>query len=392
VISRKLDSENIGKSNRRLVLQLLRKNQITTRRDLASVSGLNPSTVTKIIREFLLAGLCEEISTEVTDRIGRKAIELRLNRKAYVSIVVDIGVEETSIGKGYFDGTTSTISSFSTPSTFEEFTEVLVEKTGEVVKKIPKYKFLGYSISVPGMVDVERSKIVYVPHLGWKDVFLKDSLSKRYPVVLDNEANLSLIAEKWNNPGLAGLGDIVFVYVSEGIGCGIMLGGQIHRGRDYSAGEIGHMTVQLDGPKCYCGNSGCWETFASSEAIVRKAQSEGLELKGSNNNERYLDILKNYEKSEYSFLIEEIEKSLAVGIVNIVNSLDPEVIVLGGVASMLPEEALKRLTGIVNSRVLYATGQNIEVRRSILDTHGKTSSNMIGAALHIIERRVDDFI
>ena len=91
-------------------------------------------------------------------------------------------------------------------------------------------------------------------------------------------------------------------------------------------------------------------------------------------------------------MIEEIEKSLAVGIVNIVNSLDPEVIVLGGVASMLPEEALKRLTGIVNSRVLYATGQNIEVRRSILDTHGKTSSNMIGAALHIIERRVDDFI
>jgi len=196
VINRKLDSENIGKSNRRLVLQLLRKNLITTRRDLAAASGLNPSTVTKIIREFLVAGLCNEVSTEVTDRIGRKAIELRLNRKAYLSIVVDIGVEETSIGKGYFDGTTSIISSFKTPSTFEEFTKVLVENTGEIMKKIPKYKFLGYSISVPGMVDVEQSKIVYVPHLGWKDVFLKDSLSKRYPVVLDTRLIPCRLPEK----------------------------------------------------------------------------------------------------------------------------------------------------------------------------------------------------
>lgn len=392
MLKRKLDSENVGKLNRKLTLQLLRKSLVTTRRDLAILSGLNPSTVTKIIREFLSSGLCTEENAEQTDKIGRKATELRLNRKAYISLVVDIGVEETFIGKGFFDGRVSLLTSFRTPSNFDDFLKLLVEKSNEVMKGIPKYKFLGYSLSVPGIVDVERSKIIYVPHLGWKDVFLKDQLSKRYPVFLDNEANLSLIAEKWLNPALDKIDNVVFIYVSEGIGCGIMLEGQIYRGRDYSAGEFGHMSVQLDGPKCYCGNYGCWETFASSEAIVEKAKSLGLELEGNSNNEKYLSIVNQPDREAHEELLREIEKGLYVGIVNIINSLDPEVVVLGGIATTLPEKSLKKIKDTVNSRVLYATGQNIEIVRSVLDVRGKTNSNMIGAALHIIERRINGFL
>ena len=392
MISKKLDSENIGKSNRRLVLQLLRKSTVTTRRDLAISSGLNPSTVTKIIREFLAKGLCEETDTEETAKIGRKAIELRLDKRAYTSVLVDIGVEVTHVGRGLFDGTASALTSFNTPSSFEEFSNALLEKTDEIVRRIPKHKFLGYSISVPGMVDVEESKIVYVPHLDWKDVSVKDRLSKRYPVFLDNEANLSLIAEKWNNPVLASRRDIAFVYVSEGIGCGIMLDGQIYRGRNYSAGEMGHMTVQIDGPKCYCGNNGCWETFASTEAIIRKALALGFELKGANSNEKYLSIFEGKDLHCRDVMLKEIEKSLAIGIVNIVNSLDPEVVILGGMASRLPDSSIKNLRDLVNSRVLYATGQNIEIRRSVLDLKGKTSSNIMGASLHIIDRRMNDFV
>jgi predicted NBD/HSP70 family sugar kinase len=220
---------------------------------------------------------------------------------------------------------------------------------------------------------------------------LRERLSRRYPVFLDNEANLSLIAEKWNNPALANAGDIVFVYVSEGIGCGIMFDGQIYRGRDYSAGELGHMTVQTDGKQCYCGNFGCWETIASTEAIVGRAEEMGFALRGSSNNEKYLGVLSSSDP-EYKYLLEEVERSLGVGIINIVNSLDPEVVVLGGVASMLPERSLRNLVDLVNSRVLYATGQNIRVIRSVLHEKGRASSKMIGAALHIIDKKTIDFV
>ncbi|PNS40214.1 transcriptional regulator [Mesotoga sp. B105.6.4] len=391
MVGKKLDSENIGRSNRKLILHLLRKSPVTTRRDLAIASGLNPSTITKIIKDFLSVGLCEEVSAEETGRIGRKAIVLRLNRKAFMSIVIDIGVEETTVGKGFFDGSVSVMSKFRTPPDFYEFMKILAEKASIISKNIPKYRFLGYSVSVPGIVDVENSRIVYVPHLNWKDLVLRERLSRRYPVFLDNEANLSLIAEKWNNPALANAGDIVFVYVSEGIGCGIMFDGQIYRGRDYSAGELGHMTVQTDGKQCYCGNFGCWETIASTEAIVGRAEEMGFALRGSSNNEKYLGVLSSSDP-EYKYLLEEVERSLGVGIINIVNSLDPEVVVLGGVASMLPERSLRNLVDLVNSRVLYATGQNIRVIRSVLHEKGRASSKMIGAALHIIDKKTIDFV
>ncbi|WP_259459502.1 ROK family transcriptional regulator, partial [Mesotoga sp. HF07.pep.5.2.highcov] len=193
-MGKKLDSENIGRSNRKLILQLLRKNPATTRRDLAVASGLNPSTVTKIIKDFLSMGLCEEVKAEETGRIGRKAIVLRLNRKAFMSVVIDIGVEETIVGRGFFDGSVSVVSRFRTPRDFDQFIDLLTEKTSLISKNIPKSRFLGYSLSVPGIVDVENSRIVYVPHLGWKDLVLRERLSRRYPVFLDNEANLSLIA------------------------------------------------------------------------------------------------------------------------------------------------------------------------------------------------------
>lgn len=391
MVGKKLDSENIGRSNRKLILQLLRKSPITTRRDLALASGLNPSTVTKIIKDFLSMALCEEVKAEETGRIGRKAIVLRLNRKAFMSVVIDIGVEETVVGKGFFDGSVSVVSRFRTPRDFDQFMDHLIEKTSLISRNIPKSKFLGYSLSVPGIVDVENSRIVYVPHLGWKDLVLRERLSKRYPVFLDNEANLSLIAEKWNNPDVVSVRDIVFVYVSEGIGCGVMFDGQIYRGRDYSAGEFGHMTVQIDGKKCYCGNFGCWETIASTEAIVNRAKESGLELKGISNNEKYLNVLRSTDSS-FEPLLREIERSLGVGIVNIVNSLDPEVIVLGGVASILPEVSLRNLVDFVNSRILYATGQNVRVVRSVLHEKGRASSKMMGAALHIIDRKTVDFV
>lgn len=391
MVGKKLDSENIGRSNRKLILQLLRKSPVTTRRDLAIASGLNPSTVTKIIKDYLSMGLCEEIKAEDTGRIGRKAIVLRLNRKAFMSVVIDIGVEETIVGKGFFDGSVSVVNKFSTPHDFDEFMKVLSAETYMISRNIPKYRFLGYSVSVPGIVDVENSRIVYVPHLGWKDLVLRERLSRRYPVFLDNEANLSLIAEKWNNPSLVSVGDVAFVYVSEGIGCGIMFDGQIYRGRDYSAGELGHMTVQIDGEKCYCGNFGCWETVASTEAIVARANEMGFSLVGNSNNEKYLSILSSSEPV-FEPLLNQIEKSLAVGIVNIVNSLDPEVVILGGVASMIPESSLHNLTGLVNSRVLYATGQNIKIIRSVLHEKGMASSKMIGAALHIIDKKTADFV
>jgi predicted NBD/HSP70 family sugar kinase len=117
----------------------------------------------------------------------------------------------------------------------------------------------------------------------------------------------------------------------------------------------------------------------------------GFALGGDSNNEKYLSILSSPE-TVLEPLLRQIEKSLAVGIINIVNSLDPEVVILGGVASMIPESSLHNLIDLVNSRVLYATGQKIRIIRSVLHEKGMASSKMIGAALHIVDKKTVDFV
>ncbi|MFW6173895.1 MAG: ROK family transcriptional regulator, partial [Elusimicrobiota bacterium] len=375
----KLNVEAVGFSNKKLVLNLIRKRKIT-RRDISKVSGLNPSTVTKIVKFLIDSNLCSEKGQTETTNIGRKAINLSVNPKAFKSLIVRIGVQRTEIGRGYFDGNVDIIETIRSTANIADFLSNIKTISNKITELIPKERFLGISVSVPGMVDTENTYIIDVPHLGWKNLYVRDYVDIDRSLFLDNEANLSLIAESWKNPLINDLKNVVFLYLSEGIGCGIMIDGKIYRGNTYSAAEFGHMSIQQDGPQCYCGNSGCWETLASTEAFVKKYRSSGGKIEGFNYNEQFNKII---NRTKHEKLAEETlkreEELLAVGIVNIVNSFNPEAVILGGIAGSFSQDSVKRIEKLVNDRVLYALKGKIKVLKSHLDKDGKIVSPAVGA-------------
>lgn len=393
MVKKGFDTGRLGKSNRKLTIDLLRREECTTRRDLAALSGLDPSTITKIIRDFLEKGYCKELSTEDTGSIGRKATILKLNQSALKSVVLKIGVEVTEIGIGYFDGHVEIVKKMTTTSQFPKYIREMEKVAKDFLKTFPLEQFMGFSISVPGMVDTENSFIIDVPHLGWRELQVKDFTKTKFPIYIDNEANLSLIAEKWKNPLLKDYNDLLFVYISEGIGCGLMIDGKLYKGRTFSAGEFGHMTIETNGPRCFCGKKGCWETLTSTEARVKKFESTGQLLKGKNYNEKFVNLIELSKTNNLALKnLREEEEYLATGIINIINGLAPEAVLIGGTGSSLSEDSIKRIELSVNRRGLFAVRNKTKILRSTLDTEGNKDSAVIGAALMAVDRKLDDVI
>ncbi|OAA31693.1 hypothetical protein AT15_02375 [Kosmotoga arenicorallina S304] len=393
MVRAKHNYKNLAKINRKLVLNLLRRESLTNRKALAKLSGLDPSTITKIIREFMNRNLCIETQPEISGKVGRRTIGLKLSKNAYKSVVVRVGVQVTEVAVGYFDGSIEHVDTVRSVNNIGKFVEKIRKTVYPIVEKIDPERFLGISISIPGMVDIENNYIIDVPHLGWRDVDLSEHLEGNIPIYIDNEANLSIIAEKWKNPLIKPTENVVFVYLSEGIGCGVIINGQIYRGTFFNAGELGHMTIDFNGKECYCGNRGCWETLASTEAIVREYERKIAKLEGSSYNDKFTSLISLSENNEnaLAFLKKE-EAYLTAGITNIVNGLSPEYIILGGWGSILSDESVRRIENKVNSMVLHTAKNKIKIMKSLLDSKEQGLAAITGAALMIVDRSLENII
>ena len=194
------------------------------------------------------------------------------------------------------------------------------------------------SVVVPGLVDSSNELVIQVPAIPCLDNFrLKEILAKELgrPVLLENDANAAALGEMWLG-GARGYRTIVCITLGTGVGGGIILDGKLWRGADGSAGEVGHTPVDpLGGVKCKCGSTGCLEMFASGTAIVRQTREALLRHPGSILGGALLSAKDVYEagmKGDALALevLERMGRSLGVGIANLLNLLNPEVIVIGG--------------------------------------------------------------
>lgn len=391
-MKRKLNSENIRRTNRKLVLQLQQREKVTTRRDLSRMSGLDPSTITNIVREFIKKGYLMERATEDSSNIGRHAVELVLKRDTIISVVITIGASNTNIGIGYFDGSVEIDTVYKNEKNPHVFIKKIEEQSKKLRSNIPDGAFLGYTLSVSGMVDQNNSVILDVPHLGWRDIDLKNYFGNE-KIILDNEANLCVLAERFSDATLKNSRNMVYVYVSEGIGCGLVLDGSIYRGPTFSAGEFGHMSISENGKECYCGNTGCWETLASTEAIVKEFEKSGKKLEGSSYGEKFRNLIEISKADKAAIqLIKLEEEYLARGIINIVNIFNPEEVIIGGEGVFLSNSSINNISESVKTRSLHPTRNNVRIRKSKLKIDGKNSANSIGAALLAIDETLFNVI
>jgi predicted NBD/HSP70 family sugar kinase len=198
---------------------------------------------------------------------------------------------------------------------------------------------VGVGVVVPGMVEQGSERVLLAPHLGWKDVRLKEALASALslPVHLENSGRACALAQVWAARGAARApGNLVFVTVSDGLGIGVVIGGELLRGQHNIAGEFGHMPLSLDGPRCACGATGCWEAYVSNLATLSRYL--GRDLQGA----RPLpegavritvdDLIVRARAGDGKAMaaIKSTARYLGVGLGGLINAVDPSRIYIAG--------------------------------------------------------------
>ncbi len=236
----------------------------------------------------------------------------------------------------------------------------------------------GIGIGSPGPLDPHNGIILAAPNLGWENVPLKDILEERLslPVVVGNDANAAALAE-WQFGAGMGARDLVYMTISTGIGGGIVSGGRLLLGRDGMAGEIGHTSVEACGRRCKCGNVGCVEAYASGPAIAAQAVEairggrvsritsfvhddlDGITPKVVARAARTGDTLARE-------LLESAAFYIGVALVNVIHTLAPEIILLGGGVAESGDLPLDTIRKTVQERTIACMAKNVRIERAAL--------------------------
>lgn len=230
-------------------------------------------------------------------------------------------------------------------------------------------------VGAPGPLDTRTGVVHAAPNLGWREVPLGARLAERYsvPVFLDNDANLAALGEKRFGAG-RGYGDLVYITVSTGVGCGLILNNRIYHGHTDAAGEIGHFAVYpaTDGQLCGCGNTGCLETLVSGTALARQARElvkagrgkEILHCAGGDPaaiTARTIGQAAARGDAEALELIRRAGNCLGFFIANLVNLLNPSLVVIGGGVALIGRELFAAIEAEYQRRVLPALRNSLEI-------------------------------
>jgi predicted NBD/HSP70 family sugar kinase len=261
-------SETVRIINRDIVLELIRANQPISRADLARLSGLGRPTVSQIVEQLIEENWVREGAISSAPR-GRRPTMIELNEDL-VSVGVDIHPRRASVALVDLNGRLLSRSVVPLTSDPETSMKLIIDCMQRMVCSIPRKLTVGIGISVAGRVNPATQQLIFAPNLRWPDFDMKAMVENRtgLPVVMENAATACLIAEL-TFARMDGVQDAVLVTISEDIGTCVLMNRQFVSGHNGMAGEFGHVSVDPGGPRCRCGNKGCWEVLGSCSAALR---------------------------------------------------------------------------------------------------------------------------
>lgn len=318
--------------NKQIVLNYVRVRSPISRAEIARETSLQRSTVSAIVDELQNEGLIEELGTGDSTG-GRKPTLLQLRTGVPVAIGVDVAPRETTVVLADLSGTLLDKEKFPTSSDIEYMNKQILEKVGKFVSMYPNAN-LEVGISIPGIADPASGTIVYIPYFQWSNWNIGKQIEDKFgvPVTIDNDANAVAIAELWfGDEEIKKTRNFVMILVSEGIGTGIIVDGEVYRGEFGAAGEFGHMYVGENAPVlCSCGRRDCWEAHASEKAILQRyASGSGAATNGNIDIEHLIGLAVNGEARAVQTLRESAHY-LGIGISNLIVGFSPQAIVISG--------------------------------------------------------------
>jgi len=354
--------------NRSTLLRLLRENEYACRKDLAEMSGLTGATVTNLIRDLINIGLVSEARDYSGTRI-RNSVPLKMNYENF--LIIGVSLRRGFLSLAVSDLSGMVIEKQKLVVDFKESVQsvlnvICVEVQNYIDKYQSKGKIIGLGLSLPGPLNLKKGEIPYLTNFpGWKDVQVKKILKNKFklPLIIDDVANAAAIAEKWFGQGRK-YHNIISILVSRGVGAGVILDEKIYHGAFGFAGEIGHVSIDFHGPKCECGNHGCLELYCSILTLLKKAQ----EIYGVNIITGFEDLterVKNGDKNLCNLIVDN-GKYLGYAVVNLVNTFNPELIVLHGEMTRFGDLWLDSIKETVHGRLLPDIYSNLLIDYSSL--------------------------
>ena len=364
-------------------MRTIRENSSISRADIATSTGLNKGTVSSLVTELLNDKLISELGPGKSSG-GRKPVMLLFNQLAGYTVGIDLGVNYilgvlTDLqGNIYFEKQVNF-----TALTYEEILEELYTVIDLLISTAPTshYGIIGIGVGVPGVVDSDK-KILLAPNLNWRNVDLRSLLEQKYhlPVIIENEANAGAYGEKKFGAGKY-FSNIIYVSVGVGLGVGLILNGELYRGNNGFSGEFGHMTIEVDGAKCSCGNQGCWELYASEKSLMLDAERSGLEIDPDNLTLETITDLATMGDADAIQLFERTGKYLGVGINNIINIFSPELVIIGNRMAKAETWLTKPLNYFIHEQTLWFSQKDLKIDFSTLLTY----STCLGVAAFSVE-------
>jgi glucokinase len=300
------------------------------------------------------------------------------NGKPTHLVGVDLG--GTKILAGVFEPNFNCLARIKISTKPERGPEGVIERIARCVRDavdesdLSMSQIRGIGIGAPGAVNTEEGRVIFAPNLEWKDVALRKALEKlvEVPVFVENDCKLHTLgvfdAELKSKPR-----QLIGIFLGTGIGAGIILDGKLYTGFNGSAGEIGHMVLDVDGPECGCGNRGCFEALASRRAIFRTIQTavkKGQEtvltqMLGKDLADLRSGDLRKAIRHGDKFVgkvIEQAAEYTGIAVGNLINLFNPEIIILGGgIIEQLEDEMMPIIEKIARAHALPGTAKGIEI-------------------------------
>ncbi len=356
---------------RHAILGEIRRAGSAARVDLAQKTGLSQATVTAITAELIAAGLIEEgaVAASSDARRGRPRVGLQIRGAAH--LVAGAKVADRSISAAVADFSGKVLGEAARPLSAQvQSAEALARDVAAAVEAAARAAgtrmagLSGLGTALAGIVDAGDGVARWSPALDARDTPFRAALENAtgLPCFIDNDANLVAMAELYFGEG-KGIEDFLVVTVESGVGLGIVLGGRIYRGTRGCGAEFGHMKVQMDGALCRCGQRGCLEAYVADYALLREAALRPGERAGDPQADMAA-LLAQARAGEpmAAGIVARAERIFAMGLANLVNIFDPQLIILSGELAQHDYLYDERVIAMVAGQTVQVGGPPPEIR------------------------------
>jgi len=384
MIKRKMgNSDLIKRINISNIIEILKTQGLKSRADLAILTGLTPASITKLTKKLIDLDILIESGIGVISG-GRPPILLDINPGA--GYILGVTLSPNKI-KGILTDVNGTIlfkENFLLENREKKYIlNNLFILISSLIDNVNKEKILGIGIALNGMVDYVNGVSIFSPHYKWKNFDLRETVEKKFslPVIIDNDVRAMALGEHKSGIGIDEH-NFVVINIGEGIGAGIILNNKLYRGEGYSAGEIGHITIEKNSiHPCSCGKYGCLEAIIGSKRILNHVSTEkGKSYLNDPSIKKICDLALSGDNFSINIL-EEIAENLGYALSFLVNLLNPKVIIIVGEINSGGEFFYKKLMNRVKKYSLKTSTSDLKIIPSKLGNNAST----IGATILVYE-------